>query len=339
MFYPVSHAQSKSMQNWYFFIIQIKLTVINKDMKNENLIEFKTTTTMGISKLSGLFDIRGSDLLDSNYNPGTFNSESGKGIPKIIHQTWKSEDLLESQIPYTESWKKFHPEFLHVLWTDEDNNKLVTERYPQYLEVYNSFPLVIEQIDFVRLLYLLEFGGIYADTDYVAYDNIIKHLSNNDSDIYIGESTHIKNEIFQNALMISTKNCIFIQSVLDNIIKIVYDIENDTFYKEFKHPYTNKLSHLINTINITGPRVIDKTIVKDKIDGVKKYKLTKLPKEQFQTGNVAAHMEHGTWISSDKIFKHSSEIISIAVIALVFLLSITFMVSRRYFSKCKTYKR
>jgi mannosyltransferase OCH1-like enzyme len=41
-------------------------------------------------------------------------------IPRIIHQTWKNAeipyDIYDRQ--WVESWTRYQPDWLHVLWTD-----------------------------------------------------------------------------------------------------------------------------------------------------------------------------------------------------------------------------
>jgi len=101
---------------------------------------------------------------------------------RIIHQSWKISDL--SSIVDVASWRLWQPQdawrsfhssgangekdkWLYVLWSDEDNRKLVKELYPQYLQGYDQWPHGISRADFVRNLYMHAFGGIYADLDYM----------------------------------------------------------------------------------------------------------------------------------------------------------------------------
>lgn len=86
-------------------------------------------------------------------------------IPQIIHQSWKSADLPESFIRFSQSWKSKNPGFEYRLWTDEDNDDLVALHYPQFREFYASLPKAIMRADMVRALYLHRHGGVYADLD------------------------------------------------------------------------------------------------------------------------------------------------------------------------------
>jgi len=89
-------------------------------------------------------------------------------FPKIIHQTWKDEQVPASLAPYQESWKRLHPDWEYRLWTDADNDALVDDMFPSLLDLYRSLPRAIHRADFARVLYLRQFGGLYVDLDIAA---------------------------------------------------------------------------------------------------------------------------------------------------------------------------
>ena len=111
--------------------------------------------------------IRGKALL--KYEPSEIKAIYGI---QIIHQTWTkliTHGIPKKHVPYVRSWEEYHPDALHVLWTDEDNDELIRLYYPHYYRTYKTFVLVIQQCDFARLLYLHRYGGVYADLDYEAH--------------------------------------------------------------------------------------------------------------------------------------------------------------------------
>jgi hypothetical protein len=87
-------------------------------------------------------------------------------IPRILHQTWISADVPPRLRGYRDSWLRHHPDWEHHLWTDADNFRLISERYPDFLPYFASTVPPILRIDLVRLAYLHAFGGVYADLDY-----------------------------------------------------------------------------------------------------------------------------------------------------------------------------
>ena len=65
-----------------------------------------------------------------------------------------------------ESWIDNHPNWIHKLWTDDDNRLFVSTHYPWFLRTYDKLPKDIHRIDTVRYMYLHKFGGVYVDLDF-----------------------------------------------------------------------------------------------------------------------------------------------------------------------------
>jgi len=86
-------------------------------------------------------------------------------IPPVIHQTWRSDKLPWHFAKYSQTWKRRHPAWHHMLWTDEDLGLFVRTHYPQYEELYLRCPRTVQKTDVLRIMWLHHFGGIYADMD------------------------------------------------------------------------------------------------------------------------------------------------------------------------------
>ena len=86
-------------------------------------------------------------------------------IPRIIHQTWKDNEVPAEWLQAAESWKTHHPDWEYRLWTDNDNLQLVRKHYPNLLERYTKLPYGILRADIARILILHKHGGVYADLD------------------------------------------------------------------------------------------------------------------------------------------------------------------------------
>ena len=100
-------------------------------------------------------------------------------IPRIIHQTWKTE-----QIPYdiydrrwVESWTTLHPGWLCVLWTDERLRALTRACYRDCEIMCGENVPGIYLADFGRDMVLHRFGGLYVDLDYECLKNMEPLLS------------------------------------------------------------------------------------------------------------------------------------------------------------------
>jgi hypothetical protein len=86
-------------------------------------------------------------------------------IPRIIHQTWKSNEVPVPLAQFQARWQELHPEFEYRLWTDEQNDAFVRAEFPRYYRLYRGFSREIYRADLARCLYLLRFGGVYVDLD------------------------------------------------------------------------------------------------------------------------------------------------------------------------------
>jgi hypothetical protein len=87
------------------------------------------------------------------------------GIPKIIHQTWKTTVIPIEWKEFQSSWQRFHPDWQYILWTNEDNRRFIETHYPEFITTYDDYSYDIQRADAVRYFILHHFGGIYADLD------------------------------------------------------------------------------------------------------------------------------------------------------------------------------
>jgi hypothetical protein len=85
-------------------------------------------------------------------------------IPKIIHQTWHSSSYTRND-GTPASWRDQNPGWEHRIWLDDDLEAFVGWNYPDLIELYHSYPKMVQRADLGRYLLLHHFGGIYADMD------------------------------------------------------------------------------------------------------------------------------------------------------------------------------
>lgn len=92
-----------------------------------------------------------------------------RAINRIIHQTWKVKDYPKDiyNPSWQASWIDNHPEWDYMFWTDDDNEKLVKDYYPQFYDRYMAIDRGVVKSDIARVLYLHRHGGIYADMDFI----------------------------------------------------------------------------------------------------------------------------------------------------------------------------
>jgi mannosyltransferase OCH1-like enzyme len=83
-------------------------------------------------------------------------------IPKIIHQVWLGGELPEEYKKYTDSWKKYHPDWTYILWGDKEAKDFPMQNR-EFFEASNSLG---QKSDIFRAEILNQYGGIYVDVDF-----------------------------------------------------------------------------------------------------------------------------------------------------------------------------
>lgn len=93
-------------------------------------------------------------------------------IPRIIHQIWFQghENLSEKYKIFQKTWKN-QDTFEYKFW-DSESISLLLQNHPEWLELYESYPSMIQKIDFAKYVILCFFGGVYIDMDVFAIKNL-----------------------------------------------------------------------------------------------------------------------------------------------------------------------
>lgn len=91
-----------------------------------------------------------------------FHSKQWNEIPKLIHQTWKTNNLRERQARWSQTWCEQYTDWYYRLWTDDENDLFVQTRFPWFYPTYRKLSPAILKVDSVRYLYMLYYGGLYV---------------------------------------------------------------------------------------------------------------------------------------------------------------------------------
>lgn len=86
-------------------------------------------------------------------------------IPKIIHQTYKSENIPDIWKGTQESVIENTPGYQYILWTDAMARDFIAAEYSWFLPTFDSYPYPIMRADSLRYFVLYHYGGIYIDLD------------------------------------------------------------------------------------------------------------------------------------------------------------------------------
>jgi mannosyltransferase OCH1-like enzyme len=87
-------------------------------------------------------------------------------IPKIIHQTAPTKNLSWEERRMTSRMTSILKGWEYVFWDDSDNDRLVAQYFPQFIERYRQIKRGVVRADLARCMYLYVHGGFYFDTDY-----------------------------------------------------------------------------------------------------------------------------------------------------------------------------
>lgn len=91
-------------------------------------------------------------------------------IPPIIHFIWLGSILTDKVASVISSWRTYHPGWEIKIWTDDEVSAFLWTdiRSKKAFDEAKSFA---EKADILRLEVLVQFGGIYSDTDVVCLNS------------------------------------------------------------------------------------------------------------------------------------------------------------------------
>ncbi|KIJ99365.1 glycosyltransferase family 32 protein, partial [Laccaria amethystina LaAM-08-1] len=86
-------------------------------------------------------------------------------IPRIIHQTWKTETLPARWSGISRACREMMPDYEYMLWTDASSREFIAEHYSWFLDTFDDYTYAIQRADAIRYFVLHYYGGIYMDLD------------------------------------------------------------------------------------------------------------------------------------------------------------------------------
>lgn len=81
-------------------------------------------------------------------------------IPRIIHQTWRTKQPRPEWAQLVESCNRTNPNFVHLIWTDEDAREYIAREHSWFLPTFDDYELPIQRADVIRYFILRDFGGM-----------------------------------------------------------------------------------------------------------------------------------------------------------------------------------
>ena len=73
-------------------------------------------------------------------------------IPRVIHQTWKNENIPMEFHKNVRSFVNYNPEFEYYFWTDKTARKLIETKHPYVLETFDNYVEPVRKADMLRFV-------------------------------------------------------------------------------------------------------------------------------------------------------------------------------------------
>jgi mannosyltransferase OCH1-like enzyme len=160
-------------------------------------------------------------------------------IPKILHQTSKTGEVVPPWEPLYQKLRDLHPGWEYHHWDDAANDRLISEHYPDLSETYFGMPKPIMKADLIRYVYMDRFGGLYLDTDY----EFLKPFDLTDRALVLPRESSADKPLFLgNCVFASVPGHPFWKAVLAEL--------------KARPPRRDQLTHEDAIIHLTGPGLL-----------------------------------------------------------------------------------
>eukprot|EP00434_Breviolum_minutum_P028816 symbB.v1.2.025490.t1/scaffold2475.1/size78315/9 len=173
-------------------------------------------------------------------------SQTSFRIPRILHQTWKTDQVPAKFAHHLRSWRTNNPGWHFEFWDDHTSRELMAEKYPKHLRQYDRMS-GIKRADIARLVALSVYGGVYADIDVEATSSLeplLRAAEASDAAVLLGE------ENFVHSVLLERKN----EPLVSNAVMI--GAAGHAFWEEVLQEIFSK-SWCEDPVQCTGPRIVD----------------------------------------------------------------------------------
>ena len=184
----------------------------------------------------------------------------GNKIKKLVHQIYgvfddgiplKDIPVFYVNVQKTKSFCKKQG-YSYKMWNLSKCIKLIKDHYPEYLSLWNAFPLPIQRADFIRYLILYKYGGIYIDCDIHPLRSLDKLFQ---KDYFFATWNDDRKRLPYNAVMGSQKG--------EEIFLEIAEECKRSFYQKRKNPIYNTWKGRF-VFQTTGHRMLERVLKKKK---------------------------------------------------------------------------
>jgi len=149
-------------------------------------------------------------------------------IPKIIYQTWKTQNLPPNVSRLHKKMLKLNPDYEHIIYTDSQMNDYMSSNTDGDLKrMFFKLQNIVAKADVWRYTILLNEGGVYLDIDSQINKSLTELIKLDDKAIITAERNK---DLFVQWALIFEKGHPILSRTLENIIKAVHE-------ERFKHDH------------------------------------------------------------------------------------------------------
>lgn len=110
-------------------------------------------------------------------------------IPKIVHQTWRSDSLPSIFQKINEANKKMNTAFEFKIWSHKpgppDIDEFIKKEYPDIYDIFNDAKYGVQKADIARIAILYHYGGVYIDLDILSLKKLEELVDFDSDNVYM----------------------------------------------------------------------------------------------------------------------------------------------------------
>lgn len=244
---------------YFLMFLLFDIKVINSHGLDKYLIDFDTAMNTKnikyykkygqgqnkeiIAKLKALYECNHFSKLQRSQEPK---------IPKIIHQIWVGPKPVPTLLKASaRGWKKSHPDWQYILWTNDMVERLLPEFLPEHKDMYlNDQSDVREKANILRYYLLYWYGGLYVDADcqcLTSFEELHYYY-----DFYAGITTNSSGGVLNNAVIGSALG----HPIMKYVIDTIKNKPGLCFFRSGCMHFSDKVCEVVDTftgVNIVFP--------------------------------------------------------------------------------------
>lgn len=188
-------------------------------------------------------------------------------IPKRTFQTARTHNLSTIEQAARVNIELLHPGWDHRFYDDAAIRDFIRNEFPQYQSIFDSFPRIIQKIDFFRYLAVYRFGGFYFDLDVFLCREISALCSSGcvfpfeelSLSQHLRQTHHMDWEIGNYAFGAAAGHP-FLKAVIENCVRAQVD---PAWVRPMMHGIPKMFSGELMVLNTTGPGLLSRTLAEN----------------------------------------------------------------------------